>query len=111
MCPRSRACSSVGSRGEQHAPRFALVARERQRALQHVARRQHAELVAQLARTAAAVEHRHDGVDVQPGIGLEAAEQARQARAAAEAADVQGAQLHVGGQYNGVNGVTTRLAT
>ena len=53
---------------QQHPPRLALVARQRQRALEDVARRQHAEFVAQLARTAAAVEHRDDGVDVQPGI-------------------------------------------
>ena len=39
---------------QQHAPRFALVARERQRAAQHVAWRQHAQLVAQLPRAAAA---------------------------------------------------------
>ena len=79
---------------QQHAARFALVARERERALQHVARRQHAELVAQLTGAAAAVEHRDDGVELQPGIGLEPAEQARQPGAAAEAADVQLAQLH-----------------
>ena len=53
---------------QQHAARFARVARQRQRALQDVARRQHAELVAQLPGAAAAVEHRDDGVQVQPGI-------------------------------------------
>ena len=47
---------------QQHAPRLARVARQRQRALEDVARRQHAELVAQTARAAAAVEHRDDGV-------------------------------------------------
>ena len=57
---------------QQHAPRLALVARQRQRALQHVARRQHAELVAQLPRAPAAVEHRHDGVQRQPGIASSA---------------------------------------
>ena len=36
---------------EQDTARLALVARQRQRAAQHVARRQHAELVAQLTRT------------------------------------------------------------
>ena len=79
---------------EQHAPRLARVARQRQRALEDVARRQHAQLVAQLARAAAAVEHRDDGVGVQPRIGLQSAEQARQTGAAAEAADVQLAQTH-----------------
>jgi len=49
---------------QQHPPRLALVARQRERALQHVARRQHAELVAELARAAAAVEHRHHGVEM-----------------------------------------------
>ena len=48
---------------QEHAPRLAFVARQRQRALQHVAGRQHAELVAELARTAAAVEHRDHGVE------------------------------------------------
>ena len=53
---------------QQHAPRLARVARERQRALEDVAGRQHAELVAQLPGAAAAVEHRDDGVEVQPRI-------------------------------------------
>ena len=79
---------------QQHAARFAFVARQRERALQHVARRQHAQLVAQLPGAAAAVEHRDDGVQVEPGIGLQAAEQTRQSGAAAEAADVQLAQMH-----------------
>ena len=79
---------------QQHAPRLALVARQRERALQHVARRQHAQLVAQLPGAPAAVEHRDDGVDVQPRVRLQAAEQARQAGAAAEAPDVQRPQLH-----------------
>ena len=79
---------------EQHPARFALVARHRQRAAQHVARRQHAELVAQLTRAAAAVEHRDDGVQRQPGIGLESAEQAGQTGAAPETADIEPAQLH-----------------
>ena len=92
--PARRACSSVGSRASRIVPRFALVARQRERALQHVAGRQHAQLVAQLSRTAAAVEHRDDGVEVEPGIGLQPAEQARQARAAAEAADVQLTKTH-----------------
>ena len=81
---------------QQHAPRFAGVARQRQRALQDVAGRQHAELVAQLSGAAAAVEHRDDGVEVQPRVLLQAAEQARQSGAAAEAADVQLAQTHRG---------------
>ena len=73
---------------QQDAPRFAFVARQRQRAAQHVAGRQHAQLVAQLARAAARVEHRHDGVHAQPWIAFQAAEQARQAGAAAETAKV-----------------------
>jgi hypothetical protein len=79
---------------QQHAARLALVARERERALQHVARRQHAQLVAQLSGAAAAVEHRDDGVHLEPGIRLEPAQQARKPGAAADAADVQLAQLH-----------------
>ncbi len=53
---------------QQDAARFAFVARQRERALQHVAGRQHAELIAQLARTAAAVEHGDDGVQLQPRV-------------------------------------------
>ena len=83
-----------GQAGEQHTPRLTFVARERQGALQHVARRQHAELVTQLTRAAPAVEHRDDGVDAQPGIALQAAKETRQAGAAAEAADVEIPQLH-----------------
>ena len=79
---------------QQNRARLALVARQRQRALQHVARRQHAQLVAQLPRRPAAVEHGDDGVEIDPGIVLEAAEQARQAGAAAEAADLQDTQTH-----------------
>ena len=79
---------------QQDASRLPLVARERQRALEHVARRQHAELVAQLPGAAAAVEHRDDGVETKPGVGLETTEQARKTRTAAETADVQLAQLH-----------------
>jgi hypothetical protein len=75
--------------GEQDLPSFALVARKRQGASQDVARRQHAELVAQLTGAAATVEHRHDGVETQPGIDLEARQHARQASASSEAADVE----------------------
>ena len=85
---------------QQHAPRLVLVRRQGQRALEHVARRQHAQLVAQLARTAAAVEHRHDRVDLQPRVALEPAQQARQPGAAAEAADVQLTESHAGGLYS-----------
>ena len=70
--------------------------RERKRTLEHVARGQHTQLVAQLARASTAIEHRHDGVDAQPGVLLQSTQQAGQARAAAEAADVQGSQLHAG---------------
>ena len=79
---------------QQHAPGLALVARQRECALEHVAWRQHAQLVAQLTGAPAAVEHRHDGVDLKPRVGLQPAEQTRQPRAAAEAPDVQSAQLH-----------------
>ncbi len=60
--------------GEQQPARLALVARQRQRALQHVTGRQHAQFVAQLPRAAAAVEHRDDRVEVEPGVLLQAAE-------------------------------------
>ena len=82
---------------QQDAPRLGLVARQRQRALEHVARRQHAELVAEHAAAAAAVEHRDDGVQPQPRVALQAAQQAGQTGAAAEAADVELAELHVPG--------------
>src|SRR5438552_11949585 len=79
---------------QQDLPRLARVARERQRALEDVTRRQHAELVAELSRTAAAVEHRHDRRDVEPGVVLEAAEEAWQTGPAAEAADVHSPKTH-----------------
>ena len=79
---------------QQHAARLAFVARQRERAAQDVAGRQDAELVAQLAGAAAAVEHGHDGVHREPGIALQSAEQARQAGAAAEAPDIDLAQTH-----------------
>ena len=53
---------------EQHAARLGFVAGQRQRALEHVAGRQHAQLVAQDAAAAAAVEHGDDGVQPQPGL-------------------------------------------
>ena len=53
---------------QQHTPRLARVARQRQRAFEDVARRQHAQFVAQLPRAAAAVEHRDDCVQMQPGL-------------------------------------------
>ena len=81
---------------QQQPARLALVARERQRALQHVARRQHAEFVAQLPRAAAAVEHGDDGVHVEPGVLLQPAEHARQAGAPAEAAHLHHPQVHGG---------------
>src|SRR5262249_47916112 len=79
---------------QQHATGFASVAREGERALENVARRQHAELVAKLTRAAAAVEHRHDRVETEPRVVLETAEQAWQPGPTAKAADVQLAQLH-----------------
>ena len=86
---------------QQDAPRLGLVARQRQRALQHVARGQHAELVAEHAAAAAAVEHRDDGVQAQPRVALQAAQQAGQTGAAPEAADVELAELHVPGILSG----------
>ena len=86
---------------EQHAARLAFVARQRQRAPQHVAGRQHAELVAQLAGAAARVEHRHDGVEAQPGIAFQTAEQARQAGAAAETAKVDFTKSHKANSQTG----------
>src|SRR5881409_3484371 len=56
-----------------------------ERTFQYVAGRQHAERVAQLSGAATAVEHRHHGVRMQPGIVLQSAEQAGQSGAAAEA--------------------------
>src|SRR5439155_6013291 len=79
---------------QQDATRLARVARERERAFQDVARRQDAELVAQLSRAAAAVEHRDDAVRVQPWVGLQPAQEARKAGASAKAADAQLAQTH-----------------
>jgi hypothetical protein len=81
---------------EQHAPRLTLVARERQRALEHVPRRQDAELVTQLPRASAAVEHGDDGVQVKPWVVFQPAEQAGQAGASAEASHVQLPHLHAG---------------
>ena len=99
MCPASRRVLERRQPRQQHAPRLGLVARQRQRALQHVARRQHAELVAQHAAAAAAVEHRDHGVEPQPRVALQAAQQAGQTGAAAEAADVELAELHVPAFY------------
>ena len=79
---------------EQHAARLGLVARQGQRAAQHVAGRQDPDLVAELPRAAAAVERGDDGVDPDPGILLQPADQAGQAGASAEAPDVQLRELH-----------------
>ncbi len=99
--PRRSWCSIVGRRDSRHAPGFAFVPRQRERALQDVAGRQHAEFVAELARTAAAVEHGDDRVQAQPRVALETAEQARQAGAAADAPDVQLAKPHAGHSIGG----------
>jgi len=79
---------------QEDAPRFAFVPRQRERAPEHVSGRQHPQLVAQDARTSAAVEHRDHGVQRQPWVGLQPAEQAGQARAAAEATDRERAETH-----------------
>jgi hypothetical protein len=83
-----------GQAREQHSSRLPLIPRESQRALQHVAGRQHPQLVAQLTRAPAAVEHGHDSVEGEPGIRLEAAEQAGKAGSTADAANVQLAKMH-----------------
>ena len=62
--------------------------------IQDVARREHAELVAQLPRAAAAVEHGDDGVELEPGIAFQTAEETWEPGAATEAADVQFAKPH-----------------
>ena len=80
---------------QQHPPCFPFVPRERQRDFQDVPGRQHAQLIAKLAGAAAAVEHRDDRVQREPGIGFEPAEQAGEAGAAAHAADVQLLKLHL----------------
>src|SRR5829696_5326176 len=79
---------------QQDAASLAFIARQRQRAAQHVARRQHAELVAELTGAAARVEHRHYGVEPQPRITFQTAQQAGQTRAAAETAKVDFAKSH-----------------
>src|SRR5207245_10741886 len=74
---------------EQHPARFPRIAGERERTLENVAGRKDAELVAQLTRTAAAVEHGNDGVQAQPRVLLQPAQQTREARAAAAATAVR----------------------
>ena len=74
---------------EQDLARLALVARERQRAPQHVARRQHAKLVAQLAGDPPLSNIVTTAFEVEPGIVLESAQQARQSGPAAETADLR----------------------
>ena len=83
-----------GQPRKQHAPRLGLVARERQGALEDIARRQHAELVAQHARAAAAVEHGDDRVQPEPGIALQTAEKTGESGAAPEAGDLDLSELH-----------------
>ena len=96
VAPKPRVMFQGREPRQQHAARLALVPRERERAFQDVAGREHAQLVAQLTRASAAVEHRDDGVEMKPGIVLETAEEAGEPRAAAETADVQLAELHSG---------------
>ena len=80
--------------GQEQAASLGLVSGQGERALQHVARREHAELVAELTRAAAAVEHRDDGIHPQPRILLQAPKQAGQPGSAAEAPDVDFPQPH-----------------
>ena len=96
MWPARRESSRVGRRDSSSRRASRSLRAKRQGALQHVARRQHAQLVAQLPRTAPAVEHGDDGVQVKPGILLQAAEHARKPRAPAEAADLHHPEVHGG---------------
>jgi hypothetical protein len=79
---------------QQYSTRLAFVSRERQSASQDVTRRQHAKLVAQLSRAPAAVEHRDHGVEGQPGIRFETADQTGESGSAAEATNVERPQAH-----------------
>src|SRR5262249_22243760 len=83
-----------GQTREQDAASLACISRQGQRAFEDVTGRQHAELVAQLPRTPATVEHRDDCVELQPGIVLESSEEARQAGATAKAPHPHMSQLH-----------------
>src|SRR4029450_8354370 len=73
---------------------FAGIAGERECALEHIARRQHAELVTKDAGAAAAVKHGHDSVRLYPRVGFQSAEQARQTGASAKATHSHLAQTH-----------------
>src|SRR5437667_9849453 len=84
---------------QQNPPRLARVARQGQRAFEDVARRQHTELVAELTRAAAAVEHGDDSVDAQPRIALQSAQKARQPGAATEAPDIELPKAHLAVLY------------
>ena len=64
--PLARRNRSTAHPRKEDAACFRLIARERQRALQHVSGRQDTELVAQLPGASAAVEHGDDGVEVKP---------------------------------------------
>src|SRR5262245_55310410 len=86
--------------GQEHAASFARITRECERTLEHVARWQHAELVAKNAGTASAVEHRHHGVRVDPRIRFQSSKQARQTGASAEATHSHLAQTHGYTFYN-----------
>jgi hypothetical protein len=90
----SQACVDGRQARQQHPPRLGFVAREGECAFQHVAGRQHAQLISQLPRAPATVEHCHDGVEPEPRICFQAAEKAWQPCAAAKAADVELAKSH-----------------
>jgi hypothetical protein len=79
---------------KQDASSLALVSRQRQRTSQDITRRQHAELIAELARTPSAVEHRDNGMEGQPRVAFQAAQQARESGSTAEASDLELAQPH-----------------
>ena len=81
---------------QQHPPRLAFVARQRERAPQDVAWWQHAQLIAQLARAAAAVEHGDHRVQRQPRVAFQATQQAGETGSAAETANLELAQAHGG---------------
>ena len=94
-CDRaSRRCSRVGSRDSRTRRASASL---RASASAHLSTSPGGRTPSSSRRTpraAAAVEHRHDGVQPQPGIALQTAQQAGQAGAATKAADVELTHLH-----------------
>ncbi len=88
---------------QQNATGLVLVACQRKRALEYVTWRQHAKLVAQLTGAAPAIEHRDDGIGMDPGVVLEPTDQTGQASSTTETSDVEPAKLHAAALYNGAS--------